>query len=329
MAQRAGVSTAVVSYVLNDGPRPVSQAARARVLAAIDELGYQRDGVARMLALGRSSTLGLVVPDIVMPYFGRLSQAISSLAFEQGLELLVATTDWDLAKEQANLRALVERRVEGIIVVSVDRDQDFGPYTTMGAPIVVVDRPEFAVRGSALVTEHLIGHGHERVAILGGPDGIVSTRRRHDGWRDVLVTNGLHAGDDYVCAAALTESGGYHAVDQVLAMKPTPTAALVSHDVQAVGAVRRLYELGVTVPTDFAFAVANATDLAQFTVPSLTSLVAPTDDIARAAIGALGQAGDDLVQTINLANYTLAKRESCGCTAPRTGDLDSAHQGAG
>ena len=157
----------------------------------------------------------------------------------------------------------------------------------------------------------------------------MSTRRRHDGWRDVLVTNGLHAGDDYVCAAALTESGGYHAVDQVLAMKPTPTAALVSHDVQAVGAVRRLYELGVTVPTDFAFAVANATDLAQFTVPSLTSLVAPTDDIARAAIGALGQAGDDLVQTINLANYTLAKRESCGCTAPRTGDLDSAHQGAG
>ena len=322
MAQRAGVSTALVSYVLNDGPRPVSQAARARVLAAIDELGYHRDGVARMLALGRSSTLGLVVPDIVMPYFGRLSQAISSLAFEQGLELLVATTDWDLAKEQANLRALVERRVEGIIVVSVDRHQDFGPYTAMGAPIVVVDRPEFAVRGSALVTEHLIGHGHERVAMLGGPTGIASTRRRREGWRDVLVTNGLHAGDDYVCAAALTESGGYHAVDQVLAMKPTPTAALVSHDVQAAGAVRRLYELGVTVPTDFAFAVANATDLAQFTVPSLTSLVAPTDEIARAAIGALGQAGDDLVQTINLANYTLAKRESCGCTAPRTGDLE-------
>ena len=109
MAQRAGVSTAVVSYVLNNGPRPVSAATRTRVLAAIEELGYQRDGVARMLALGRSSTLGLVVPDIVMPYFGRLSQAISSLAFAQGLELLVATTDWDLTKEQANLRALVER----------------------------------------------------------------------------------------------------------------------------------------------------------------------------------------------------------------------------
>ncbi len=322
MAQRAGVSTAVVSYVLNDGPRPVSQAARARVLAAIDDLGYQRDGVARMLALGRSSTLGLVVPDIVMPYFGRLSQAISSLAFEQGLELLVATTDWDLAKEQANLRALVERRVEGIIVVSVDRHQDFGPYTAMGTPIVVVDRPEFAVRGSAQVTEHLLSHGHERIAMLGGPTGIASTRRRHEGWRNVLLENGLHAGDDYVCAAALTESGGYHAVDRVLAMQPTPTAALVSHDVQAVGAVRRLYELGVTVPSDFAFAVANATDLAQFTVPSLTSLVAPTDDIARAAIGALGQAGDDLVQTITLASYVLAKRESCGCTAPRTRVLE-------
>lgn len=318
MALRAGVSTAVVSYVLNDGPRPVSQAARARVLAAIDELGYQRDGVARMLALGRSSTLGLVVPDIVMPYFGRLSQAISSLAFEQGLELLVATTDWDLAKEQANLRALVERRVDGIIVVSVDRHQDFGPYTALGTPIVVVDRPEFAVRGTALVTEHLIGHGHERIAMLGGPAGIASTKRRHEGWQKALVESGLHASDDYVCAAPLTETGGYHAVDQVLAMSPTPTAALVSHDVQAFGVARRLYELRLTVPDDFAFAVANATDLAQFTVPSLTSLVAPTLDIAGAAIKAVGQAGDDLVQTINRADYALAKRESCGCRPPHT-----------
>src|SRR5699024_4497923 len=110
--------------------------------------------------------------------------------------------------------------------------------------------------------------------------------------RQVLAGAGLHAGDDYVCAAPLTESGGYHAVDQVLAMTPRPTAALVSHDVQAFGVVRRLYELGITVPDDFAFAVANATDLAQFTVPSLTSLVAPTLDIAGAAIKAVGQAGD-------------------------------------
>lgn len=322
VALRAGVSTAVVSYVLNNGPRPVSQAARDRVLAAIDDLGYQRDGVARMLALGRSSTLGLVVPDIVMPYFGRLSQAISSQAFEQGLELLVATTDWDLAKERATLRALVERRVDGIIVVSVDRHQDFGPYTTLGTPVVVVDRPEFAVRGTALVTEHLISHGHERIAMLGGPAGIASTRRRHEGWRKVLLESGLPAGDDYVCAAPLTELGGYYAVDQVLAMSPTPTAMLVSHDVQAFGVVRRLYELGLTAPGDLAFAVANATDRAQFTVPSLTSLIAPTSDIARAAIDAVGQSGDDLVQTISLANYTLAKRESCGCSPPRTSVLE-------
>nr|WP_089773135.1 substrate-binding domain-containing protein [Ruania alba] len=192
--------------------------------------------------------LGLVVPDIVMPYFGRLAQAISSLAFTQGLELLVATTDWDLAKEQANLRALVERRVEGIIVVSVDRHQDFGPYTAMGTPIVVVDRPEFAVRGSALVTQHLISHGHKKIALLGGPEGIVSTQRRYEGWRDVMAENHLHSGDDYVVAAPLTEPGGYDAVEQLLAMDPAPTAALVATDVQAFGVLRRLYERGVAVP---------------------------------------------------------------------------------
>ncbi|WP_425441222.1 substrate-binding domain-containing protein [Ruania alba] len=189
-----------------------------------------------------------MVPDIVMPYFGRLAQAISSLAFTQGLELLVATTDWDLAKEQANLRALVERRVEGIIVVSVDRHQDFGPYTAMGTPIVVVDRPEFAVRGSALVTQHLISHGHKKIALLGGPEGIVSTQRRYEGWRDVMAENHLHSGDDYVVAAPLTEPGGYDAVEQLLAMDPAPTAALVATDVQAFGVLRRLYERGVAVP---------------------------------------------------------------------------------
>lgn len=318
MAQRAGVSTAVVSYVLNNGPRPVSQAARARVLAAIDDLGYRRDGVARMLALGRSSTLGLVVPDIVMPYFGRLSQAISSLAFDQGLELLVATTDWDLAKEQANLRALVEHRVEGIIVVSVDRHQDFGPYTAMGTPVVVVDRPEFAMRGSELVTEHLLSHGHERVAILGGPHGFLSTQRRHDGWRKAMVEAGKDGGDQLAISAPLTEPGGYHAVDELLRMSPVPTAALVAADVQAFGALRRLYELGVAIPDDLALAVANSTELADFAVPSLTSLVAPTLDIAKAAVDALLTEGAEGVQEVNVASYALERRESCGCAAPRT-----------
>ena len=318
MAQRAGVSTAVVSYVLNNGPRPVSAAARTRVLAAIEELGYQRDGVARMLALGRSSTLGLVVPDIVMPYFGRLSQAVSSLAFAQGLELLVATTDWDLAKEQANLRALVERRVEGIIVVSVDRHQDFGPYTALGTPIVVVDRPEFAVRGSALVTEHLLGHGHERIAILGGPSGIVSTRRRHEGWHQAMLAAGLDASDHLTISAPLTEAGGYHAVDELLAMDPAPTAALVAGDVQALGALRRLHEQGVSIPGEMALAVANSTELADFAVPSLTSLVAPTRDIAQAAVEALLQQGAAGVQEVNVASYALERRESCGCRPART-----------
>ena len=318
MAQRAGVSTAVVSYVLNNGPRPVSAAARTRVLAAIEELGYQRDGVARMLALGRSSTLGLVVPDIVMPYFGRLSQAISSLAFAQGLELLVATTDWDLTKEQANLRALVERRVEGIIVVSVDRHQDFGAYTALGTPIVVVDRPEFAVRGSALVTEHLLGHGHERIAILGGPSGFVSTRRRHEGWHQAMLEAGLDASDHLTVSAPLTESGGYHAVDELLAISPAPTAALVAGDVQALGALRRLHERGVSIPADLALAVANSTELADFAVPSLTSLVAPTRDIAQAAVEALLQQGAAGVQEVNVASYALERRESCGCRPART-----------
>lgn len=315
VAKRAGVSSAVVSYVINDGPRPVSEDARSRVLAAISELGYQRNGAARDLALGRTSSIGLVVPDIGLPYFGRVTQEIASLASDRGLQLLVATTGWDLTREQAQLRALAERRVEGIILMSVDPMQDLGPWTSLGMPIAVVDRPEFATFGAAMATRHLIEHGRTRIGMISGPLDFLASRRRRDGWRRALDEAELSMPDDALVTTAITAQAGHDAIGELLERHPDLDAVFVEGDIPALGVLRRLHELGRTVPGDIAVATADTTEFAQHSIPRLTGLQQPVVDIARAAVGAVTAVDAAGVQRLDVLGFDLVPRESCGCSA--------------
>ncbi|GAA0998568.1 LacI family DNA-binding transcriptional regulator [Subtercola frigoramans] len=307
----------MVSYVINDGPRRVSDDARARVLAAIAELGYQRDGVARMLAMGRSLSIALVVPDIGIPYFGRVANSISTLASAQGYQLLVGTTNWDLDVERTHLRALAERRVEGIILMSVDPSQDFAQFSTLGIPVAIVDRPEFAVEGSAAATEHLIGHGHRTIGMIGASIEFIANRRRRDGWLMAMHSAGLQTPDDLMVSADFSSRGGYEGVGRLLTSRPDITALYVSSDLQAIGTLRRLHELGIRVPEDLALMTSDATDIAEFAVPSISSLAQPELDIAEIALDAVLGAGAEGVKHIDVLGYELVLRESCGCTTTR------------
>ena len=314
VARQAGVSTAVVSYVLNNGPRPVSANARARVLAAVAELGYQRDGVARMLALGRSSSIGLVVPDIGLPYFGRVTQAISSLASHNGYQLLIGTTDWNVERERSQIQALAERRVEGIVLMSVDPLQDFAPLASLGIPVAVVDRPEFAVDGAALAAGHLIEHGYREIAMISGSHEFLASRRRRDGWRRAMTAAELAAGDALVVAADYSQRGGYEAAAALLDAHPGLEAIFAESDLQALGALRLLRDRGIAAPKGMALATADASEFGEFSVPSLTTLSKPAIDVAQAAVDAIlsDQVAAGVAQ-IDVLGFELVRRESCGC----------------
>jgi LacI family transcriptional regulator len=309
------VSSAVVSYVLNNGPRPVSTDARDRVLAAISELGYQRNGSARALALGRSTSIGLVVPDVGLPYFGRVTQAIAALASAAGQQLLIGTSGWDLAREQAQLRALAESRVEGIILMSVDPLQDLAPYTALGIPVAVVDRPEFAVDGAAAATAHLIGHGRQRVGMVSGWLEFLMSSRRRDGWRRALVEAGLPADGTSVEPADVSMEGGWRATGALLDRMPEIDALFIENDLQALGALRALHERGLRVPDDVAITTGDTSDFGAYAIPRLTALQGPVVDVAEAAIDAITQPGAVGVQRLDVLGFELALRESCGCPA--------------
>ena len=149
VARRAGVSTAVVSYVLNDGPRPVSPEKRERVLRAIAELGYRRDAVAAALSSRRSRTLGLLLPDATNPFFADLAGRIEDAAFAKGYTVLIGNAAEDRAREARHLEAFMAHRVEGVIACLAD----------VAAPL-----PD--------LIEQL---GHDRV-----PAGVVEARRDRD-----------------------------------------------------------------------------------------------------------------------------------------------------
>ncbi len=179
MARLAGTSTAVVSYVINNGPRPVAPATRERVLAAIKELGYRPDRVAQAMASRRTDLIGLIVPDARQPFFGEMAHAVEQAASERGKMVLVGNSDYIGEREVHYLRAFLGMRVSGLILVShALNDLAAAEIEAWDARVVLLhERPEAIddvavvtddLGGAQLAVRHLLEHGYEYVACVGG-----------------------------------------------------------------------------------------------------------------------------------------------------------------
>jgi LacI family transcriptional regulator, galactose operon repressor len=316
VARAAGVSTAVVSYVLNDGPRPVSAQARQRVLAAIKDLGYRRDGVARFLRVGRTQSLGVVLPDPALPYFAEFTKHLTAAAAVAGHQMLLASSAWDKGRELALLGDLAERRVEGIVLLSADPHQDFGPLEALGTPIVVVDRPEVAVGGAFAAIEHLVGHGHTDLGMIAGPEEFTAARRRVAAWEMAVERAGLAVNREWVIHEEVSRRGGHRACGRLLEPAARPSALFVESDAQALGFLRAAHERGVRVPEDFALITAEGTEQAQFSVPGLTAISQPIEQIAARALDIVLQVSEPAVLRMSDEHFALVARGSCGCDDP-------------
>jgi LacI family transcriptional regulator len=301
----------LVSYVINGGPRPVSVSARERVVEAIALLGYRPDSVARNLRIGRSSSIGLVFPDIGLPYFGEITKHISKAATAAGQQLLLTDTDWSLDQERLALAGLADRRVDGIILMSVDPMQDFSLVDELGIPTVVVDRPTFMVDVTAAATRHLIEHGHTLIGLVCGasPSGV---DRRRAGWQRTLAEAGLAACEEYVLRAGASRADGYEAAARALALDQPPTALVVESDAQGVGLLRYAKDRAIDIPDDLAVVTLEGTELGSFAIPSLTSIRQPMTEIATQAVTRVLERGGPLLRRVDVPEFELVVRESCG-----------------
>jgi LacI family transcriptional regulator len=331
VARLAGTSTAVVSYVINNGPRPVAPATRERVLAAIAQLGYRPDRVAQAMASRRTDLIGLIVPDARQPFFGEMAHAVEQAASERGKMVLVGNTDYVAEREVHYLRAFLGMRVSGLILVShALNDQAAAEIEAWDARVVLLhERPE-AIDDVAVVTDdiggareavrHLLEHGHPYVACIGGtaetPEIGDPVSDHVEGWRLAMADAGLTT-EGRCFEAPYNRYDAYQVALGLLSGPDRPPAIFCSTDDQAVGVLRAARELRIDVPGELAVAGFDDIKEAALTDPPLTTVATDRKAMARAAVDLVL---DDTVRLpgnghdrLRMVPAHLVVRRSCGC----------------
>lgn len=266
IADDLGLSIVTVSKVVRDHP-DIAAETRRRVLKRMRELNYQPNLAARSLVTGRTSTLGLVVPDLLHPFFAEIAKAISSEARKQGYSLLISSSDEDPELEIQEIKQLLARRVDVIMVASVQWsvnsfrqiEEQKTPYILLDRRLVGLDANFVGVDDEAvgvLATSHLIEQGCRRIAHIRGPE--VSTAiGRLEGYKRVLALYGLMPLPGHIVSLGpsgdhLGERGGYDAAKLLVATNPRPDAIFCFNDPSALGAMRAILEAGLRIPEDLA-----------------------------------------------------------------------------
>lgn len=331
VARLAGTSPAVVSYVLNGGPRGVSPATKARVLAAVEQLDYHPNGIARSLRMNRTMTLGLVVPDTSNPFFAELGRAIEEAAFAQGYTLLIGNAAESDERQTTYVRTFLARQVDGLFLVPGNAAAGCLPLLhRTRTPWVAIDRgfPGMAMAtvmvdnkgGARVATEHLLGHGRRRIGCIAGPQDVMPATDRVAGWRDALAEADVRPSAMRVSHGPFGRRAGYLAAMEILADR-THDALFVASDEQAVGALRALAELGLRCPEDVAIASFDGIAAAAYSTPALTTMAQPFVEIGVTAVAGLVEriARPELPAQPTVLPVTLVARGSCGCPEPPGG----------
>jgi LacI family transcriptional regulator len=326
VALAAGTSEAVVSYVVNNGPRPVSAPTRQKVLDAIAETGYRPNTIARSLAAGSTKTYGLIVPNIRNPFLAALAHALQQEMFSTGRVLLLGDSNDNKEREQEILRTFIERRVDGIIWYGVDRDVDMRDAHAAGVPIVVLDKaPGGSEAASVFIneteaafagTKHLLEHGRNSVGIISGPRKNVNSQDRIDGWKQALALKEIAASDRLIFEADYTRGGGYAAAKAMFSGTVQADAVFVSNELQALGLIAAATESGVRIPQDLAIVCFNGTINSAFSHPPLSAIEQPIETIAESSIKLLLRSAPFAGESIE-CDFRLRRRASCGCDYER------------
>ncbi|SDU93313.1 transcriptional regulator, LacI family [Microlunatus sagamiharensis] len=324
VARRAGVSPAVVSYVVNGGPRNVAPGTAARVRDAVRDLGYRPNRAARALRRGSTGIVGLVIPRVANPFMAELSEAVQDAAARRGLAVLAAGSGNEPDVERELLQTLPRHGVDGLLVATVLGHADPPPGTAPGLPTVYLNAPfpvggrcavgPDATQGARLVVDHLLAvHGHRSVALVTGESGARRAGARELGWQQALAAYDAAPGP--VVRVGWDRRGGSAAVAALLAGPQRPTAVFATSDAQALGVLHGLRAAGVRVPEDVAVVGFDGIEEAAYAAPPLTTAKQPVAAMAEAALDALERPGGP-VEGHQVLGLDLVVRESCGCPAP-------------
>jgi LacI family transcriptional regulator len=297
IAKIAGVSSATVSRVIN-GSNAVRPATAERVRRVIDELKFIPNGSATTLKYGRSSTYGLIIPDITNPFFPEFIQSFEGILAATNHNMLMATAGSHPPGIQKTIHRMLVRQVEGIALLASEIET--GPIESMvnnRVPLVTMDRrivgkglSDVSVDSSSGMIqsiEHLYSLRHRKIAYIGGSSGPTISDHRLRSFTSAMQRVGLTPDALYMRVGNYRISGGEKAMAELLEMKNRPTAIVTANDLTAIGALRVIHQQGFSIPQDFSIVGFDDIELSDIVYPPLTTLRLPREELARKFVDAL------------------------------------------
>ncbi len=333
IAKRARVSAMTVSRVVNRTGN-VDPETQQRVEDAIAALNYVPNRLARGLISQKTKTIGLIVPDVVNPFFAPVVRGAESTARKAGYRVLLCNSEADLRLEREYVEDLVAHRVEGLLVAPAsDRSRlCLLPLLRSGFPVVLVDRllPDTDcdsvvsdnITGARRLVEHLIRIGHRRIAHFTESDDVSTGRDRLEGYRQALVEAGIPFNEELIFRTTVDRIGGYRATLQMLSLHPLPTAIFAVNNMTTVGAMEALRERGLTVPNDIGLVCFDDVEHLAVLSPFLTVVDQPAETFGKLGAQLLFERIDHKAGARSrriLLQPDLIVRESCGanCGVPQ------------
>ncbi len=325
VAERAGVAPITVSRVINNSGY-VSPETRARVEAAIEELQYVPNSLARSLRFKRTHTLALVLTDITNPFWTTVARGVEDVASSQGFNVILCNTDESEGKQDEYLKVLLQKRVDGFLLVPASSTPEpIHLIQSQRIPVVVLDRrvPDVqvdVVRGDSEgggyeITRLLLSMGHRRIAMLSGPKSVSTAADRVAGYRRALAEAGVPSDFEMAYYGEYTQESGYRLAKLALSASPPPTALFAANNFIAIGALQALREAGLRVPDDVSLVSFDDIPPAFVIEPFLTVVCQPAYEMGQAATQLLlsrlsGEAPEE-PQEIVLPVEVIIRRSCC------------------
>jgi len=327
VARHAGVSPSTVSYVVNNGPRPVSDATREKVLGSIETLGYRPNAVARNLRRQSTTTVGLIIPDTCNTYFAEVAEGIESVAFEHNYMVVFCNSDYQLERELSYVDHLYTERAAGIIIIPATSSVDslnllqryHIPTVSLDRSAQNVDVPSVVAnnfRGGYLATQHLISLGHTRIGCISRPVALSHAEERVKGYLAALKDAGIVHDPSWLARGGYRMENGKKAMSSLLDLDEPPTAVFCYNDMMAIGALRCCHERGLKVPKDLSIVGFDDITEASYTCPALTTIHQDKFEMGRRGmkllLNLIEDEHDGYLSEIQPLDVELVVRESTG-----------------
>lgn len=329
VAKEAGVALGTVSNVLNNRSS-VSDENRRKVMLAIEKLNYMPNQAARTLKTRSTKTIGLVIPSIVNPYYPELARGVEDNVSKNGYTMLLCNTDRNAEKEHEYIKMLIEKNMDGIIIVKSKLDPDIIQSYCRFCPFVLVDTFDSHFdsfdtinvneeKGIFDALELFYDYGHRKIAYISGLMDSASSKTRLETYRRFLEKKDIAIRPEYIKNGTYDWYSGYACTIDLLRSVDPPTAILASNDLMAIGAIKAITERRLRIPFDISVMGIDDIDMATLCTPQLTTLRQPkyemgflAVDLLMAKFGSGSEQSADAANTNTVLDEELILRESVG-----------------